>query len=184
MERLRFGRTALKWPIRVLLACLAALLLFVIACLIDANFLRSVITRYASSRSGRTIRIEGNLTAHLLSRAPRLTAERVSIGNPAWMPPGPTAEMGTLSLSIELLPLLRGSLVLDRLEADNASLHLMRTVDGRANWQARPPTEAAGKGLPLMHFFSLPNARIELHDDRRHLDFAGTISAAETHSSG
>jgi uncharacterized protein involved in outer membrane biogenesis len=184
MERLRFGRAALKWSIRVLLGCLAVLVLFVIVCLINANFLRSVITRYASARSGRPIQIEGKLTVRLFSLSPRLTAERVSIGNPPWMPPGPTAEVGTLSLSIELLPLFYGSFALDRLEADNASLHLIRTVDGRANWQAHPPNAGASKGLPLMHFLSLSNARVELHDDRRHLDFAGTVSANETHGSG
>jgi AsmA family protein len=184
MKGFRFGRAALKWPIRALLGCIAALILFAIACLIDANFLRSVIARYASSRTGRAIQIGGNLTAHLFALSPRLTAERVSIGNPPWMPPGPTADVGTLSLSIELLPLFSGSFVLDRLVADNASLHLVRAVDGRANWQAHPPGTRASKGLPPMSFLSLPNARVELHDDRRHLDFAGTVSAGETQGNG
>ena len=110
------SRATLKWPIRALLALVAALILLIIACLVDANFLRGVLTRYASSRTGRSIRIDGSLTAHLLSLTPRLTAERVSVGNPPWMPPGPTAEVGKLLLSVELLPLFSGSLVLNRLE--------------------------------------------------------------------
>src|ERR1700733_14631475 len=170
----------LKWPIRVLLACIAALVLVIIACLVDANFLRGVLTRYASSRTGRSIRIDGNLTAHLISLSPRLTAERVSVGNPPWMPPGPTAEVGTLVLSLELLPLFSGLVVLDPLELGDTTLHLVRTADGRANWQARPPGGAIGHGLPLMHSLSMRNAHVELHDDRRHLDFTGTVSADDT----
>jgi hypothetical protein len=169
----------LKWPIRVLLACIAALVLVIIACLVDANFLRGVLTRYASSRTGRSIRIDGNLTAHLISLSPRLTAERVSVGNPPWMPPGPTAEIGTLSFSVELLPLLSGSLALNRLDLGGSTFHLVRTVDGRANWQAHPPGAAIGHGPPLIHSLSVPNARVELHDDRRHLDFEGTVSAGD-----
>jgi uncharacterized protein involved in outer membrane biogenesis len=179
MVELRSRRAALKWTVRVLHGCVAAVALFVVACLVDGNLLRGAITRYAGSRSGRAIKIDGNLTVHLFSLQPRLSAERVSIGNPPWMDPGPTAEVGTLSLSIELLPLLSGSFVLERLVAEGAALHLIRTVDGRANWQAHPPGRGESKGLPLMHFFWLPNARVELHDDRRHLDFAGTVSAQE-----
>lgn len=172
-------REALKWPIRALLACAAALILLIIACLVDANFLRGVLTRYASSRTGRSIRIDGNLTAHLISLSPRLTAERVSIGNPPWMPPGPTAEVGTLSLSVELLSLLSGSFVLNRLDLGDSTFHLVRTDDGRSNWQAHPPGTATGHGPPLMHSLSVPNARVELHDDRRHLDFEGTVSVGD-----
>ncbi len=176
----RITRAPLKWPIRALLACVAALILFVIACLVDANFLRGVLTRYASSRTGRSIRIDGNLTAHLISLEPRLSAERVSIGNPPWMPPGPTAEIGRLSFSIELVSVLSGSLVLNRLDLAETALHLVRTVDGRANWQAHAPGAAPGHGPPLMRALSVPNAHVELHDDRRHLDFEGTVSAGDT----
>ena len=173
-------RGTLKWPVWVLLGCVAALILLIIACLVDANFFRGVLTRYASSRTGRPIRIDGNLTAHLISLSPRLTAERVSVGNPSWMPPGPTAEVGTLTVSLELLPLFSGSLVLDRLDLGDATLHLVRTADGRANWLAHPPSAAMGHGLPLMHSLSMRNAHVELHDDRRHLDFTGTVSADDT----
>ena len=100
----------------------------------------------------------------------------MAIGNPPWMPAGPTAEIGTLSLSFELLPLFRQSFVISRLEMHGAVLHLARKSDGSANWQAHAPGTVAGKGPPLIHSLSMSNAHLGLEDERRHLHFDGTIS--------
>jgi AsmA family protein len=144
--------------------------------LVDANYFRGPLTRFIAARTGRDIRIDGSLKAHLLSFTPRLVAERVAIGNPPWMPPGPTAEIGTLSLSFELLPLFSHSFVISRLDMNGAVLHFVRESDGRANWQAHAPGTTAAKGPPLIHSLSMPSAHVELDDARRHLHFDGTIS--------
>jgi len=167
----------LKWAIGTLAVLFAAIaIVIVVITLIDANYLRGPLTRYIAARTGRYIRIDGSLKAHLLSFTPRLVAEHVAIGNPPWMPPGPTAEIGTLSLSFELLPLFSHSFVISRLEMNGAVLHLARESDGRANWQAHAPGTPAGKGPPLIHSLSMPSAHVELEDARRHLHFDGTVS--------
>lgn len=147
--------------------------------MVDANKFRAPLARFIAARTGRYIRIDGSLKAHLLSLTPRLIAERVAIGNPPWMPPGPTAEIGTLSLSVELLPLFSRAFVIQRLELEAATLHLVRDSEGRANWQAHEPGKTPPKGPPLIHSLSIPNAHVDLDDARRHLQFNGTISAQD-----
>src|ERR1700688_4444717 len=106
MDDSSVNRTALKWTIRAVAVLLAAMAVLVAAAaLVDTNHFRAPLARFIAARTGRDIRIDGSLKAHLVSLTPRLIAERVAIGNPPWMLPGPTAEIGTLSLSFELLPL-------------------------------------------------------------------------------
>ena len=179
------SRRALKWTLGTLAALIAAALLVVAAAaLVGANYFRAPLIRFIAARTGRDIRIDGALKAHLLSLTPRLTADRVTIGNPSWMPPGPTAEIGRLSLSFELLPLFSHSFNISRLEIDAATLHLARDADGRANWQAHDPANGPGKGPPLIYSLSLLNAHVELDDARRHLKFDGRISAQDVPGSG
>jgi AsmA family protein len=167
----------LKWAIGSVAALFAAIVIVIlVVTLIDANYLRGPLTRFIAARTGRYIRIDGSLKAHLLSFTPQLVAERVAIGNPPWMPPGPTAEIDMLSLSFELLPLFSRSFVISRLDMDGATLHLARQSDGRANWQAHAPGTVDSKGPPLMHSLSMPSAHVVLEDARRHLDFDGTVS--------
>jgi AsmA family protein len=170
----------LKWTLRtfaVLLVVIAGLISAI--AMLDANHFRGPLAHFIAARTGREIRIEGSLQAHLLSFTPRVIAEHVSIGNPPWMPPGPTAEVGRLSLSFELWPLFAHSFIIDRLETEATTLHLARGSDGRANWQMNDPKERAGEGPPLIHSLSMPKTHVELDDARRHLKFNGTISAQD-----
>jgi uncharacterized protein involved in outer membrane biogenesis len=174
------ARRALKWS-AVTLAALFGLLVLLVAAvaLTDPNRLRAPLARFIAVRSGREIRFEGPFHAHLWSRTPELSAERVTIGNPPWMPPGPTAEIGRVSLLLELRPLLSRALVIRRLELKSVSLHLQRDATGRANWQWVDPTRRLGKGPPLMHSLSMPEAHVTLEDARRHLQFDGIVSVRE-----
>src|SRR5665213_598388 len=172
---------ARKWLLTAF-ASLFGLVVVLIACvaLVDVNRFRGPIAHFISKRTGREIRLDGPLTAHLLSFTPRVTAERVAIGNPPWMPAGPTAEIGNLAMTFELLPLFRHSFVIDRLDLNAATLHFARAADGRANWQAHDPRERIGEGPPLIHSLSVPNAHVLLDDERRHLKFDGIVSARDT----
>ena len=118
---------------------------------------------------------------HLFSRHPSITAAEVAIDNPTWIPPGVTAELGRVAVLLEwhwALPPFQ----IRRLEIDGASLHLVRDARGRANWQMYEGSP--GKGPPLIHSLSMPEARVELHDARRHLEFTGTVSAADGTAEG
>src|ERR1700679_4231340 len=83
---------------------LAALLLIVVAlaAALDAGCFRGPVIRFLAARAGRQIEVAGVFEPHVLSWTPRLTAGRVTIGNPAWVPAGTTAEFDRVYLTIAL----------------------------------------------------------------------------------
>ena len=168
-----------KWPV-VSLAALAALIsaAALLAAAVDAGYFRSTLVHALAARSGRQIQVEGSWQVRLFSLHPRLTAERITIDNPPWMPPGQMAEIGKVSLVFHL-PGFHQGFGVDRLELLTVSLHLVRDSAGRANWQLVDPGKGVGKGLPLIRSLSMPNARVQLDDARRHLQFSGTASVSE-----
>lgn len=176
----RTARQALKWlglGVAMVLGLIAVLCIAI--ALTDPNRLRGRVARLAAGGSGREIRIDGAMHAHLWSWTPELSAERVTVGNPSWTPPGVNAEIGRISLAVDLRALLSGRLLFERVKLQSVSLHLIRDAAGLANWQWVDPRIRRGKGLPLMHSLSLENARVTLQDDRRHLKFDGVVSARD-----
>jgi AsmA family protein len=170
-------RRALIWTAAVL--ALLILLILGLAAAVDAGFCRGPILLYLSSRIGRQIQVDGAIDAHLLSRNPRVTAERVTIGNPAWMPSGVTATIGKLSLAM-LLPRFGHRSGIVSVDAEGAALYLARDSKGYANWQLTDPSKGLGdtKRLIIRHL-SMPDAHALLADERRHLQFDGMVSAGE-----
>jgi uncharacterized protein involved in outer membrane biogenesis len=71
-------------------AALAVLVVIVavLAAAVDAGYFRGPLIRFLAARTGRLVQIEGHFEAHLFSLNPRVIAERVTIGNPPWMPAG------------------------------------------------------------------------------------------------
>jgi hypothetical protein len=172
MERQAVRRTLL-WTLAGIGVLLAV---FATALAIASHHLEGALLGALTARTGREIRVEGSFAAQLLSLHPQLTATEVSIGNPPWMPPGTMAHIGRLSLDLDwqlaVLPVR-----IRRLEMEHAVLHLLRDASGRSNWHLQET--GAGKGPPLIASLSVPEAHLELHDERRHLEFSGTVSAGD-----
>ncbi|HTT00555.1 MAG TPA: AsmA family protein [Steroidobacteraceae bacterium] len=181
--------SSLNRALPALIAFLAVVLVLILgivvgAALVDRGPLRARFLHYVAARAGRPILIAGRLETHLLSLRPRMTAEQVTIGNPYWMPPGTMAQIGRLSLTLEL-PIFSRGVVIQRLELQQAKLHLVRDSTGRTNWHWREPVKPDSHGLPLIRMLGLPPTRVDLDDAMRHLHFEGTIAArAPTASSG
>lgn len=147
------------------------------AAAVQAGFLRNTFLHFVSVRAGRPITVDGALRIELLSWTPRITAERVVIGNPHWMPPGRMAEIGSLSLVFEV-PRRHHRFGVESLSMNSASLHLVRDALGRANWQWSDPTVPdADTKLAIVRSLAVPRAHVTLEDDRRHLKFDGIASA-------
>jgi uncharacterized protein involved in outer membrane biogenesis len=159
-----------------MLAVLAALPAVLAATvLMLSSHLRGPVIRYVETHTGRQVRVDGKFETHLFSLHPWIVAERVTIGNPPWMSSGITAEIGHLSLTLDL-----PRLGIRRLEMEQATLNLQRDENLRANWQLHDPgTSGLGTGPPLIRSLSMPNARVHLDDQRRHLKFDGTVSAQD-----
>jgi AsmA family protein len=113
---------------------------------------------------------------HIFSRNPRLVAERVTIGSPPWTPHGDMAEVGKITV-VFAAPRLGQELVIDRLQIENATLHLFRDVTGHANWQLKDPDQNAPRALIVIRSLSMMDAHVLLEDAQRHRQFDGTVSA-------
>ena len=167
----------LKWPLIALAALVTLLFVAVIgtAALLEAGFLHEPVRRLLVARTQREIHALGPVRMHLFSLHPSLTAERVVIDNPPWSPAGILAEIGRISLALEL-PTVAEPLRFRRLELQSAAFYLLRDEAGNANWRSSPG-RVGGHGSPLIGSLSVPDARVHLNDARRHLIFEGKVSA-------
>ncbi|MEA3177512.1 MAG: AsmA family protein [Gammaproteobacteria bacterium] len=173
---------ARRWRIlafRTLGGVAALLVLLLAAILLTQSHLQGPIVRYVAAQSQRQIRVDGRFQVELLSLHPGIVAERVTIGNPPWMPPGVTAEIGHLELTYDLPSIRLRTVVMEQ-----ATLHLTREENGHSNWQARPPGSGRGTGPPLIRSLRMPNARVYFDDARRRLKFDGTIAAQDLPGGG
>ena len=170
---------ALKVLLGTLAGALVLLGLLVTAiALMDGSQLRGPLVRYLTAHTGRPWRIDGPIEAHLVSLHPSLIAGQVTIANPPWAPAGNTAEIAKFTISFDL-PWFSRPFAVRKLVLEGANLHLWRDADAHANWIRNAPGIIPGNGLPVIHSLSIPAAHLELHDDRRHLMFDGTLSAGE-----
>lgn len=166
----------------VLLALAAAIALFLY--LWDWNYLRGPLARYASDKTGREVAITGDLNVDLFSWKPSATVGGFSVGDPAWRNggQGKTAEIGGLTLQIQLRPLLKGDVLIERLAVDKPVVTLFRDGDGRATWDFGKPGAPKRKDafkLPPIRSFVIEDGVLKLRDERRDFTFDGRVNARE-----
>ncbi len=174
-------RRKMKRLRRTLLSVGIVTVALVVALAVGEELLKSPLVHFFSGRTGRDIRIDGAFAAHLFALHPTITAEQVTIGNPPWMPPGVTAKIHRLTLILEWHRSIH-PLGLRRLEMDDATLYLLRDAMGKSNWSMH--ADGPGAGPPLIASLAMPNARVELNDARRHLQFQGIVSAGDVNAGG
>ena len=168
-------------PRRAAFAALCALIVLILlpvvaGALIDAGFFHKPILTWIEGHARRPVRVNGRLDLHLLSLHPRLNATDVVIENPPWAAPGVLARIGRAEMQWEVT--VRRGPRLDSVELDGADFGLVRDARGATNWSARPPG-SQGQGPPLMHHLHISKAHVRLDDQRRHLEFDGTVAIGE-----
>jgi AsmA family protein len=145
----------------------------------DFGLGRRLLISYFAARINHPLQVHGALHAQLFSLAPRVSAEGVTIGNPAWMPAGRMAEIGKLTLVLRL-PWWRHLSGIAELDMDAATLFLSRDAMGRANWQLFNPAEhRLVRNSAIIRSLSVPNAHVLLEDELHHLHFLGTVTASD-----
>jgi uncharacterized protein involved in outer membrane biogenesis len=175
-------RGILRWVLIALAGVVALLLLFL--ALFDLDTFRHPIERIASSHSGRTVTIAGRLEAHIWSWTPGVTLNNLSVGNPLWEKEKQMLQTERLQLKVRLLPLLRGRVVLERLELTNPVIYLHRDQAGRANWtfeSQKPSNAPAGPParMPVVRNFVIHSGRLSVKDEILHLDVEAGLEAHE-----
>jgi AsmA family protein len=168
-------RAALRWTCCAALS-IAALILMTAAA-VDAGYLQKPLTGLLGWRLEHPIQIDGPLHCHLLSWHPGLTAEQVTIRNPPWMPDGILARVDRITLQLTV-PGRSRLFRIDRLQLEGTSLFPARDAAGLSNWQLQGPRHRHGS-LPLIRSLSMPDAQVQLDDQRHHLIFRGRMSATD-----
>ncbi len=141
------GRPVNRWgrfAVAALLAVGLPLALVLAACAagvsIDASRWRHLAAQQASAALGRAVVLNGAL--HLtLGRELTLRVGDFQVLNPAGFSAPQLLSVGEVRVRLDLMDLLRGSLRLRRVEADDVRLWLERADDGRANWTSGAPRE-------------------------------------------
>jgi uncharacterized protein involved in outer membrane biogenesis len=166
-----------KWTgITVLAVLLAALITLYF---LDWNQMRGPIGRYLSHRSGREVRIDGNLAVKLFTWQPSVDAGGIFVGNPKWVGTPQAAKVKGLRVEVRLVPLLFGNLIIPLLKIDQPEILLVRDASGRTNWDrgGQNPNEALK--LPPIRRFLINQGHVRIDDAVRKLHFAGSVTSSE-----
>jgi uncharacterized protein involved in outer membrane biogenesis len=166
-----------KWTGVTLLAVLIAAL--VTLYFLDWNQMRGTVARYLSHRTGREVRIDGNLSVKLFTWQPSVDAAGIYVGNPGWVGTPQAAAVKELRVELRLVPLIFGHLVLPLVKIDQPDILLVRDATGRTNWDSggRNPNQAWQ--LPPMQRFLVKDGHVRIDDAVRKLHFTGTVNSSE-----
>jgi uncharacterized protein involved in outer membrane biogenesis len=166
----------------IVAALILAVALFLL--LFDWDWLRGPISRYASARTGREVRIEGHLKVHPWSWTPSAEVGGLRIGNPKWAGSGDLAYIREIDLRARLLPLFIGQLDLPLLRLVQPQVDLIRDKDDQANWRFDSAKSSKPVQLPPIQRFVIRDGHISMKDAKRDLTLTGTINASETDTGG
>ncbi|WP_390367309.1 AsmA family protein [Variovorax dokdonensis] len=183
-----------RWQ-RVTLAVMLTLVLlvatfFVVAATFDWNRARPWIEQRVSEATGRSLKINGDLQLQWTRGGkdqggwrswvpwPHLKAHNLQFGNAQWSESGKNmAELSSLSISLNPLPLMRRTILITELELDGPQVVLERQADGRNNWTFdTPPKDASktGSGKPWgfeVERLILKKGGLRYDDDKLRMDF-------------
>ena len=166
-----------KWTGITLLAVLIAAL--VTLYFLDWNQMRGPISRYLSHRTGREVRLDGNLDVKLFRWQPSVDAGGIYVGNPKWVGTPQAAKVKEFRVEFRLLPLLWGRLILPLVKIDEPDILLVRDRDGRTNWDSGNQNPNEAWKLPPIQRFLVNNGHVRIDDAVRKLHFTGSVTSSE-----
>jgi AsmA family protein len=144
---------------------------------LDWNQMRAPIGRWLSHRTGREVRIDGNLAVKLFSWQPSAEAGGIYIGNPAWVGTRQAASVKDFRIEIRLVPLFWGHLIVPLVKIVQPDVTVVRDAGGRTNWDNGSGNQA-WKLPPIQHFL-IQDGHVQIDDAIRKLHFSGTVNSQE-----
>ena len=166
-----------RWTGITVLAVLVAAIITLY--FLDWNQMRGPVGRYLSHRSGRQVRIDGNLSVKLFSWQPSVDAGGIYVGNPGWVGTPQAAKIKELRVEFRLVPAIFGRLILPLVKIDEPDILVVRDATGRTNWDSggRNPNDAFK--LPPIKRFLVRNGHVRIDDAVRKLHYTGTVNSSE-----
>ena len=145
----------------------AAFLLFLsyVAIEVDPNDYKPQIVAFVRDETGRTPNLEGKIGLKLFPRI-GLNLGKASLSGPQGK--GQFASMDSAMLDMAWLPLLHGSLEVDRIAIDGLHVRLVRHSDGTTNYDDLAGGKAGGARKPEFDIggITVANSSVSLEDEK------------------
>ena len=125
-------RAIYLWIIAALLAL--PLVALVLAMIFGVNWARGPLERAVADKTGRELRIGGDLSIRPAWPAPRVRAVAVSFANPPWAKEKQMVAVDEVEFSIDLYALLRKQLAFPEVRLTRPVVFLEQAADGRKTW--------------------------------------------------
>lgn len=127
----------LKWLL-ISIGGLAALLItamILVALFVNPNDYKNDITQAVHKATGMELTLEGDLSLRVF---PWLGVDTgaVRLGNPPGFGDKPFVSLGSASVSLQVLPLLSGTIKAGQIDVQGLNVNLIRNANGAANWEA------------------------------------------------
>jgi uncharacterized protein involved in outer membrane biogenesis len=160
------------------------LLIMLFLAFFDWNYFKPTLARMISEKTGRPTTIAGNLAVHVWSWNPSAEVDGLTMKNPAWAEHDVMFHADRLIVSVSLGRLLRGQLVLPRIELIRPSVDLERDLKGRASWEfgdasGQPKTSAQPAKIPTIRRLLIEDGTVRVTDRIRKLSLDGSLNAAD-----
>lgn len=146
--------------------------------LIPTETYKQQITQAVKDATGRELTIDGEFNLQF-GLTTSVSAEGIRFANAEWGEAPALAEIGTLAVDVELLPLLSGDVSVPRLELADATIALETDAQGRNNWDftgaadSTAPSDRdggeSGGGAPIIPHLadvSIDNVTLSMTDAR------------------
>ena len=152
--------------------------------LFDWNLLRPTLTKVITAKTGRQASIDGDLRVHVFSFTPSAEVNGFGLRNPAWADRPEMFSAKRITVSVSLGRLLRGQIVIPRLEFIEPVINLERDARGRASWElgsksGTPNNDTQPSRIPTIRSLVVQDGKLHVVDQIRKLRFGGSLVAAE-----
>ncbi len=140
----------MRRSIKIVLGIVGFLVVVFVAAIIvvsnyDWNRHKPWLTQTLSKALDRKVSIDGDLDVHWgrdptlrgfksWFPGPRVTADKVSIGNPSWAKSPAFATVSRVELDVSILPLLAHTVSIPAMKFDDPDVHIERASEKRNNW--------------------------------------------------
>ncbi len=124
-----------KWllAIALLVVGILAIAAVILVAVFDPNDYKDQIASLVKDKTGRELRIEQDIRLTLFPRL-GVALGKAQLSNAPGFGKQPFARVGSASVSLKLLPLLRKRIEVDQISLDGLALNLMVDKQGRDNW--------------------------------------------------
>lgn len=153
----------IKILIGIVLVIIIALV--VVIKLVNVNQYKGDVISLVEQKTGREFKIDGNFK-FALSLIPTVEVKGISFGNAAWGSAKDMLKVGRLEVQVALLPLISGTIQVNKLILDSPEILLETNRQGVGNWiltpaHAQPTQQAKAAKAPGKTNAKLPNFAVD-----------------------